>query len=116
MTQKTVRRKVAKLPRKQHEYPQIEGDEAAQFLHASGMLFAINKAVMHPVGLVLTLKDGLTPVIIDRRQNPTCRFTDREFKAGMEKVKSFLEDQGGADVQARRKKLLGYLIQQSGDD
>lgn len=122
MTQKSAatispRKATPKSPatRRRREYPRITGTEAARLLLDSGLLHLMNRTVMHPVGLVLGFEDNrgeLTPVLIDRREHPICRFTEREFAAGMARFARFMDEQGRATTE-RRRKLLGYVTQKT---
>lgn len=91
--------------------------EAIKFLLDNGLLFEINRSVLHPFGLALS-------VIIDDEENCKfdglldCRddpegivFSDEVLAAGQKKYRDYLEKEGFNKEMFRYDKL-GYICQQ----
>jgi hypothetical protein len=76
---------------------------AAQFLRESGLLFEINRKVLHPLGLALEIKlndDGsyeMSQALQDWRDEGGIYFGEDSVQRGEECLKQFLEglDAGG---------------------
>jgi hypothetical protein len=94
--------------------------EPARFLVNSGLLFEINRQVLHPLGLALEVVEdedsGIYSMggIWDYRDDPEgILFAPKTFKDGLKKLNAYM-DSGGRDKIARRKELLGYVVQEEG--
>lgn len=87
----------------------------AQFLIDSGLLFEINRTIMHPMGLSLGFKQkesgGLETIIRDTRQTPEqAVFDDEVYKRGVRKLRKFMRSYGDEQIRKRIKKL-GWGVQ-----
>jgi hypothetical protein len=93
--------------------PRIE--RPARFLVDNGILFEINRQVLHPLGLELDLEiqeDGAVceVVLSDNRGIPQpMYFTPEEFEEGREKYQAYMQEHGRRNIQKRRK--IGMVIQ-----
>jgi hypothetical protein len=83
-----------------------------KFLVNSGLLFEINRSILNPIGLALTLKklpDGsliLSDQLKDCRSNPEQLVIDAAtFENGKRKLADFLSEFGHAQMDKRRDKL-----------
>ena len=98
---------------------------AGRFLYESGLLFEINRRILHPVGLALSInyddQDGalseeeavvtLSQNLQDYRDDPEGMIFDEEALAyGHEKYKKFFND-FVKDKLLQRAELLGYVVQ-----
>lgn len=96
----------------------IKRNEAIKFLLDSGLLFEINRAVLHPLGLAFAVKidektgeadfDGLWD---GRDEDEGIVFTDEVLEAGTTKYFKYLEDEGFERFQKRYEKL-GFVCQE----
>jgi len=88
----------------------------AKFLIESGLLFEINRTVLHPVGLALCFHvdddDKLAGIEVwDSRDDPEgYLFTEDTLKHGEEKFRKFMVE-FGKEKQQERKEELGYVYQ-----
>jgi len=94
-------------------------------LSERGLLFEINRRVLHPLGLAISIdveRDDETDEIMsakfgdiwDCQEDPEgIVYTDELFAVGLQKYQDYMEQEGNALLEARRKSL-GYIIQ--GDD
>lgn len=94
-------------------------DNSARYLLDNGLIFEINRKVLHPLGLALivdidpdnsrwvTIK-GLVSVEDDDEEGFV--FDDETFKDGSRKYELFLLKEGQKKLNAREKKL-GFIIQ-----
>lgn len=93
--------------------PKIE--RAGEFLVDNGILFEINRQVLHPLGLQLELEpseDGATCLlsIEDNRASPNpIYFSPGDFKAGRDRFEAYMEEHGRRNQQKRRQ--IGLVIQ-----
>ncbi len=93
--------------------PKIENP--VQFLNDNGVLFEINRQVLHPLGLELhfTLdEDGrLTSIdLLDNRESLLpISFSPEAFQAGRSDYEAYLNEHGRRNMQKRRK--VGMVIQ-----
>lgn len=93
--------------------PKIENP--VQFLVDNGILFEVNRQVLHPLGLELHFRlneEGRITAIdlYDNRNSPhPISFSPEAFDAGREKYEEYLNDHGRRNMQKRRK--LGMVIQ-----
>ena len=90
--------------------------ESAEFLVDSGLLFEINRKILHPLGLaieVIVEDDGTTKFgsLWDSRGDPEgIIFADGCFESGLKKFKAYMKEQGNTILKSRMEKL-GYLVQ-----
>lgn len=89
---------------------------AAEFLYNSGLLFEINRLLLHPLGLALQVEldeqGKIKPLrsIQDFRDDPIgLIFPDEAMVAGQEKLASFI--QSVKKPLTIREKMLGYIVQ-----
>jgi hypothetical protein len=98
----------------------MKENEAIKFLLDSGLLFEINRSVLHPLGLALAVRmdedgncefDGLW----DSREDPEgIIFDDEVLEEGTSKYMKYL-DKEGHDKLIKRYDLLGYVRQEKHD-
>lgn len=90
-------------------------DRPARFLVDNGILFELNRQVLHPLGLELHLDlddDGELASIelLDNRPSPEpIYFSPEAFEEGRQKYERYLAEAGRRNMQKRRQ--LGVLIQ-----
>ena len=90
-------------------------DKPAVFLDENGILFEINRQVLHPLGLELHLtcgEDGELArlEILDNRNRPGPIFFPPEaFEEGREKYERYMAEHGKRNIQKRRQ--IGMVIQ-----
>lgn len=93
--------------------PRIE--RPASFLVDNGILFEINRQVLHPLGLELDLEieeDGAKAEIVLSDNRPSAEpiyFTTEEFEEGREKYQRYMQEHGRRNIQKRRQ--IGMVIQ-----
>lgn len=93
---------------------------AAKFLVDSGLLFEINRTILHPLGLALEVvleEDGTMKVgdLWDYRNDPEGMLYDAEsFRDGMAKLETFMKEFGTAKLE-QRKRELGFVVQERED-
>lgn len=90
-----------------------------KILLETGLLFEINRQILHPFGLALEViiddKTGNVKLgqIWDYRDDPEgMLFGDDYFAKGLEKFKKFMKETGMKKLQ-ERKRRLGFIIQKS---
>lgn len=90
-------------------------EKPAVFLEENGILFEMNRQVLHPLGLELHLtcgEDGELArlEIVDNRDRPEPIFFSSEaFENGRERYQRYMAEQGKRNVQKRRQ--IGMVIQ-----
>jgi|SRR5690606_3002291 len=91
-----------------------------RYLLDNGLLFEINRKVLHPLGLALVVNvdeenrkkitiDGLIKVPEDDKEGFV--YDDETFTVGSEKYEKFLEKYGRKRLELRKEEL-GYIIQE----
>lgn len=93
---------------------------SARFLLDSGLLFEINRKVLHPLGLAMSVElddDSNTKVvfgdIVDSRDDPEgFIFSPESFLDGIDKLGQYMEEFGQKALNSRLEKL-GYIIQEN---
>lgn len=86
------------------------------FLYESGLLFEINRKVLHPLGFVLSLvdneKEGFISIELERVESisENAIFNDQDLAVGTTKLLQFLFSSGFKSLQDRQK-ALGFLNQ-----
>jgi hypothetical protein len=87
-----------------------------KFLVESGLLFKINREILHPLGLAITItldnEDKTISInILDKRTDPEgILFTDAALDVGIEKLQNYMNKHGNAAIDSRRLNL-GFKIQ-----
>ncbi len=93
--------------------PKIENP--VQFLVDNGILFEVNRQILHPLGLELELhlddEGRITAVdLLDNRGSmQPITFSPEEFQAGRARYETYLQEHGRRNMQKRRK--VGMVIQ-----
>jgi hypothetical protein len=91
-------------------------------LMGSGLLFSINRQVMHPLGLALSViadKEtgrvcGFGPIQDSRDDPEGIIFGADDFADGMAKLGRYLKERGGRAL-LHRKDAIGFIVQGPGD-
>ena len=86
------------------------------FLVEKGLLFEINRSILHPLGLALAfVYDGVggeSMQILDERDDPEgFIFLEETLNHGYAKLESFMEEYGYSKL-ASRKAELGFIVQE----
>lgn len=90
--------------------------EAAAFLRDSGLIFEINRKILHPLGLALevTINDDGTEEfgqLWDSRDDPEgFIYADDCYESGLKKFKAYMKERGNEALKSRMEKL-GFLVQ-----
>lgn len=90
-------------------------DHPAAFLEDNGVLFEMNRQVLHPLGLELRFQvDGERRLrrieLVDNRASPQpILFTPEAFEEGRQKYEKYMADHGRRNIQKRRQ--VGMVIQ-----
>lgn len=89
--------------------------EVSDFLLKTGLLFEINRKVLHPLGLALEVsvdgEDATVSAIWDCRKDPEgVLFDDKTFKFGSKKLESYMKKRGTKALRSRQDKL-GFIEQ-----
>lgn len=105
--------------RKRMEAHRLPASEVASFLHKSGLLFEINRRLLHPLGMALSVvmeDDGRISAIgpmWDYRDDPEgMLFDSSTFAASQAKFKAFLEAEDVDRKLIERSERLGFVIQE----
>jgi hypothetical protein len=91
-------------------------ENPGKFLVDTGLLFEINRKILHPLGLALAVilgEDSKTVEfsVWDLRTDPEgIIFSKESFEQGIEKLAKYMEERGSNAIDARRKSL-GYVVQ-----
>ena len=83
-----------------------------QFLLDSGLLYYINKEILHPIGIALVVKrksdNSLRLDIKDSRSEPhLLTYNKEDYAKAQDKFRDFMKKFGHSQIDKRRKKL-GY--------
>lgn len=90
-------------------------ENPVRFLMDNGILFEVNRQVLHPLGLQLDIEvdeEGRVTSLelLDNRDSPEPIFFNADqFEEGRAKYEKYMQDQGKRNVQKRRQ--LGMVIQ-----
>ena len=90
-------------------------ENPVQFLMDNGVLFEVNRQVLHPLGLQLDIEvddEGRVTRfdLLDNRDSPEpIFFTPEDFEEGRSKYESYMHDHGKRNIQKRRQ--IGMVIQ-----
>lgn len=93
--------------------PKVENP--VQFMVDNGILFEMNRQVLHPLGLELHFRldenGRITAIdLLDNRDSPhPISFSPEAFDAGRRQYEAYLQDRGRRNMQKRRK--VGMVIQ-----
>lgn len=93
---------------------------SARFVLDTGLLFEINRKVLHPLGLALCVEldeDSNTKVVFgdiyDSRDDPEgFIFSPESFLDGKEKFDKYMEEFGQKALDSRLE-MLGYIVQEN---
>ena len=92
-------------------------EDSARFLRDTGLLFEINRRILHPLGLSLAVKEDDTTGeitldgVLDGRFDPEgFVFDNPSFKTGEERFSKFSEE-FALDRMEDRLKRLGFIVQ-----
>jgi hypothetical protein len=94
--------------------------EAARFLVESGLLFEINRRVLHPLGLWVQFSENLggeftNNLILGQTNDPEGRtFAEEDLEEGLTRLRRFMNTRGYARLTARYDRL-GYRTQVPAD-
>lgn len=90
-------------------------------LYEWGLLFEINRRVLHPLGMALAVEMDEEENAVFSNDVWDCRddpegfiFEEKTFIAGQEKYQKFLDEQGN-DILKSRRINLGFIEQEKGD-
>jgi hypothetical protein len=86
------------------------------FLVEKGLLFEINRSILHPLGLALAFADdgagGESMLLLDERDDPEgFIFLEDTLNHGYSKLEAFMNEYGYAKL-ASRKERLGFIVQE----
>lgn len=90
-------------------------DNPVEFLRENGILFEINRQVLHPLGLEVDVRldehgDIAEVELTDNRDQPEAIcFTAEEFNEGRARYEDYLDARGRENIRKRRQ--LGMVIQ-----
>jgi len=90
-------------------------DNPVEFLRENGILFEINRQVLHPLGLAVDVRlddsGGIAEVeLTDNRDHPDAIcFSAEEFNDGRSRYGDYLAARGRQNIQKRRR--LGMVVQ-----
>lgn len=83
----------------------------AAFVAGNGLLFEINRHILHPFGLAMETDGDDKFSIVDYRQGERHAFYEAvDFEDGLQKANEFLKNEGMKQARAR-KETLGFSIQ-----
>lgn len=91
-----------------------------KFLMENGLLFEINRKILHPLGLTLEIvarttvndRTRLDLILWDYRKDPEgVLFSQDAFSLGRGKYQKYL-DETGMEILISREEKLGFLIQE----
>jgi hypothetical protein len=98
------------------EAPAINRIPAGKFLYESGLLFEINRTILHPLGLALeVVVDGDNVTVGDlwdyREDEEGMLYDPATFAAGRAKHLGMMA-KWGYEAHMKRKAALGYIVQE----
>ena len=89
-----------------------------KFLVDNGLIFEINRKVLHPLGLAMVIdidlksRKNLAITALEETDDPEGFLYDSEgFEIGSEKYKRFLEKRGGQERLDARQAKFGFIEQ-----
>ena len=86
------------------------------YLAKTGLLFEINRAILHPLGLALAISyddvgDAGGGGVVDNSDDPEGMiFTEESYNRGSEKLDKFMKEEGLVRLQTRLD-VLGFVVQ-----
>lgn len=95
-------------------------DNPWKFLRETGLMFEINRTILHPLGMALELSvddegDEYLSGIWDYRDDPEgLAYAEEAFLSGLSKYMEFMHDFGEHKL-SERMENMGYVIQQLAD-
>lgn len=97
----------------------IDQTKVAKFLLDTGLLFEINRCVLHPLGLAICVQADETEEnwqiggLWDCQNDPEgISFSPEALAEGFAKLEKYLAERGGeTKIQIERFKRLGYIMQ-----
>lgn len=92
------------------------------FLLENGLLFEINRTILHPVGLALSVKidpniqDGPNEILVLSQTDDSEGFlySSDDFKSGFARLNRYMKTSGESAL-TRRQSSLGYIRQTRSD-
>lgn len=90
-------------------------DRPVRFLVENGILFELNRQLLHPLGMQLKIQlaeqgDACRLELVDNRDSPTpITFSPEEYEQGREQYQRYMQEHGKANMQKRRR--VGAVIQ-----
>lgn len=101
------------------EAEDMKAQVAAQYLLDTGLLFEINRKVLHPFGLALSVTTDDTTGdatgefgLVKTDDLEGMEFTVGQFMESQAKLDNFLQHEGGAERLAKRITGLGFVTQE----
>ena len=94
--------------------------DVAAFLRDAGLIFEINRKILHPLGMALEITindDGSEDFgdLWDCRNDPEGIIYAKDcFESGIKKFNTYMEEHGNKALKSRMKKL-GYIMQEKRD-
>ena len=85
-----------------------------QFLKENGLLFEVNRAILHPVGLTLQVGEDGSVELLQTDDPAGMVFTQEEFQRGESALREYLEREGASKMASRRA-FLQYVHQTDPD-
>lgn len=85
-----------------------------QFLRESGLLFEVNRAVLHPLGLSLQVGVDGSVELLQTSDPAGIVFSDVAFHEGETLLRAYMEREGESRILARRA-FLQYVQQTDAD-
>lgn len=81
-----------------------------QFLKENGLLFELNRAVLHPLGLSLQVDEGGKVELLQTEDPAGMVFTESTFNDGEQRLLEYMEREGSSKLASRRA-FLQYVEQ-----
>lgn len=89
-----------------------------RYLVDNGLLFEINRKVLHPLGLSLEAdvdpnnrKKIILNKLVDSEDDEGFVFSEEAFEVNMAVLNSYMSREGNKKIE-KRKEILGYVIQE----
>lgn len=81
-----------------------------QFLRDKGLLFELNRSVLHPLGLTLQVDSDGKAELLQTDDPAGMLFTQGEFLDGEARLMEFMNEEGSSRLAARRA-FLQFVVQ-----
>ena len=94
--------------------------DGAKRLYQSGLLFEVNRRILHPFGLALTVvispdeKEVTFGGVMSTDDLEGASFSNDAYRAGINRFEQFMTTQGESKLRLRLRRL-GYVVQGPGD-